>query len=170
MCKEKIPWGKKIPLVNHKVQCYSVHHEDQQAVFLPGLEQMVGSVVNTRWSSWLVLRSHVVWEIHHFICQNHTSRQGDSHFVRNSKNGKPAEVLALVSVTFADHRRHVRLVNYCFQTVFFLLSFFSPVELWELNGRAILAAYWKGIRRLKMALNKLKDSYNSVAATVNLIL
>ena len=50
------------------------------------------------------------------------------------------------------------------------MSFFSPAELWELTGRAVLAAYLKGIRRLKMALNKLQDRYNTVAATVNLIL
>lgn len=125
----------------------------QQSVSLPALEQMAGSVVDARWTSWLTLRSHVVWELHHFICQNHTSGQEDSHSLRGTRDVKPTE----------GHRFASTSVGLSWSTcpfskgltVFKLFSLSHlPLFQWRPHWCRNLAAYLKGIRRLKMTLNK----------------
>lgn len=116
---------------------------------------MAGSVIDTRWSSWLVLRSHVIWEIHRFICQNHTSGQDDSCFMRNMRDGKPTEGQGLVSPTFRWW--WMACPSSEFLTVFklFALCYLSLIQ-WCCDTsleKKFLVTYLKGIRKLKMALS-----------------
>lgn len=127
---------------------------------------MAGSVVHTRWSSWLAPRSHVVWEIHHFTCQNQTSGQEDSHSLRSTRDRKPTEDTDLCLWPWHCHGVHVHLVNCslffnCFIPLIFLYVHWS-------HEASLAWKFWQAANRKLEAQNGTKlvmNNYKTVTDT-----